>query len=276
IPRVDPGTVPHGAGEPVVVPGPELHDAAYVIYTSGSTGRPKGVVVEHRSLSNLLEHHRREAHHLAEEALERRLRVALSAATSFDASWDPVLWMVAGHELHVIADDVRRDPQALVRYLVDHRIDAIETTPSYLRQMMTAGLLTSGTHRPRVIALGGEPVDEGLWQELAADPDLLVFNFYGPTETTVNAVTARITGRSPVIGRPVAGAGAYVLDPSLHPLPRGSVGELYLAGEGLARGYAGRPGLTAERFMPDPFGVPGARMYRTGDLARWDADGSLE
>ncbi|MET9768781.1 amino acid adenylation domain-containing protein [Streptomyces sp. NPDC006415] len=276
IPRVDPGVVPHGAGGAPEAPGPEPHDAAYVIYTSGSTGRPKGVVVEHRSLSNLLEHHRREAHHLAEEALGRRLRVALSAATSFDASWDPVLWMVAGHELHVIEDDVRRDPEALVRYLVDHHIDAIETTPTYLRQMMTAGLLTAGSHRPRVIALGGEPVDEGLWEELAADPDLLVFNFYGPTETTVNAVTARISGSAPVIGRPVAGAGAYVLDPSLHPLPRGSVGELYLAGEGLARGYAGRPGLTAERFMPDPFGLPGARMYRTGDLARWDEGGSLE
>ncbi|MEU0001260.1 condensation domain-containing protein [Streptomyces microflavus] len=99
---------------------------------------------------------------------------------------------------------------------------------------------------------------------------------YGPTETTVNAVTARITGASPVIGRPVTGAGAYVLDPSLHPLPKGSVGELYLSGEGVARGYAGRPGLTAERFMPDPFGLPGARMYRTGDLARWGEDGSLE
>ncbi len=276
VPRIDPATVPPGAGEPLKAPGPEPHDAAYVIYTSGSTGRPKGVVVEHRSLSNLLEHHRRESHILAEEALGRRLRVALSAATSFDASWDPVLWMVAGHELHVIADDVRRDPQALVRYLVDHHVDAIETTPTYLRQMMAAGLLTPGSHRPRVIALGGEAVDEGLWEELAADPGLLVFNFYGPTETTVNAVTARVTGDSPVIGRPVAGAGAYVLDPSLHPLPHGSVGELYLAGEGLARGYAGRPGLTAERFMPDPFGPPGARMYRTGDLARWDEGGSLE
>ncbi|MFJ4126338.1 amino acid adenylation domain-containing protein [[Kitasatospora] papulosa] len=275
-PRIDPATVPPGAGEPLKAPWPEPHDAAYVIYTSGSTGRPKGVVVEHRSLSNLLEHHQRESHILAEETLGRRLRVALSAATSFDASWDPVLWMVAGHELHVIADDVRRDPQALVRYLVDHHVDAIETTPTYLRQMMAAGLLTPGSHRPSVIALGGEAVDEVLWEELAADPGLLVFNFYGPTETTVNAVTARVTGDSPVIGRPVAGAGAYVLDPSLHPLPHGSVGELYLAGEGLARGYSGRPGLTAERFMPDPFGPPGARMYRTGDLARWDEDGSLE
>ncbi|AGJ58827.1 amino acid adenylation domain-containing protein [[Kitasatospora] papulosa] len=274
--RIDPAVLPHDAGERPDSPGPEPHDAAYVIYTSGSTGRPKGVVVEHRSLTNLLEHHRQESHTLAEEALERRLRVALSAATSFDASWDPVLWMVAGHELHVIADVVRRDPQALVRYLVDHRVDAIETTPTYLRQMMTAGLLTSEGHRPRVIALGGEAVDEMLWEELAADPALLVFNFYGPTETTVNAVTARITGGSPVIGRPVAGAGAYVLDLSLHPLPRGSVGELYLTGEGLARGYAGRPGLTAERFLPDPFGPPSARMYRTGDLARWGEDGSLE
>ncbi|WP_327380432.1 non-ribosomal peptide synthetase [Streptomyces sp. NBC_01212] len=275
VPRVDPAsTAPTGASGQPAGPGPQ--DAAYVIYTSGSTGTPKGVVVEHRSLSNLLGHHRQDSHALAETALGRQLRVALSAATSFDASWDPVLWMVAGHELHIVTDDVRRDPQALVRYLVDCRIDAIETTPSYLKQMLSAGLLISDRHRPRVIALGGEPVDDGLWDELAADPHLLVFNFYGPTETTVDAVTARVTGASSVIGRPVTGAGAYVLDPSLHPLPTGVVGELYLSGEGVARGYAGRPGLTAERFMPDPFGVPGRRMYRTGDLARWDQDGSLE
>ncbi|WP_257002309.1 condensation domain-containing protein [Streptomyces sp. WZ.A104] len=117
VPRIDPSTTaPTGAsGEPV---GPAPQDAAYVIYTSGATCRPKGVAVEHRSLSNLLEHHRQEAHTLAEEALGRQLRVALSAATSFDAFWGPVLWMVAGHELHIIADDVRRDPQTLLSFRV--------------------------------------------------------------------------------------------------------------------------------------------------------------
>ncbi|MFE2945204.1 amino acid adenylation domain-containing protein [Streptomyces sp. NPDC059255] len=278
LPLVDPALVDTAAANPAygepVRPGP--HDAAYIIYTSGSTGRPKGVVVEHRSLSNLLAHHRHDSHALAERALGRRLRVALTAATSFDASWDPVLWMVAGHELHLVDDDTRRNPEALVEFLAAHRIDAIETTPTYLRQMIAAGLLTAGGHRPRVIALGGEAVDDALWNELAAHPDLLVFNFYGPTETTVNAVTSRVTGDKPVIGRPVAGARAYVLDPSLHPLPQGATGELYLSGEGVARGYAGRTGLTAERFLPDPFGPPGGRMYRTGDLARWGSDGSLE
>ncbi|WP_093802153.1 non-ribosomal peptide synthetase [Streptomyces sp. Wb2n-11] len=285
LPLVDPALVdpapvdPAPAGlEPFVAgPGrPGHRDAAYVIYTSGSTGRPKGVVVEHRSLSNLLEHHRQETHALAERTLGRRLRVALTAATSFDASWDPVLWMVAGHELHIVDDDTRRDPEALVDFLVEQRIDAIETTPTYLRQMLTAGLLTAPQHRPLVIALGGEAVDDALWDELAAQSGLLVFNFYGPTETTVDAVTTRITGGTPVIGRPVAGAGAYVLDPSLHPLPLGAAGELYLSGEGVARGYSGRPGLTSERFLPDPFGPPGGRMYRTGDLARWSGNGTLE
>ncbi|MER5439724.1 amino acid adenylation domain-containing protein [Streptomyces sp. NPDC002790] len=259
--------------------GPRGGDAAYLIYTSGSTGRPKGVVVEHRSISNLLAHHRGESHAQAAAEKEGRLRVALTAATSFDASFDPLLWMLSGHHLHIVDDATRRDPEALVHFLRTTRIDVIETTPSFLHQLLAAGLTAdSGAweHRPTVIALGGEPVHEELWQRLAADGELLVHNFYGPTETTVDAVTARVVGGVPTIGRPVAGTRAYVLDAALRLLPRGATGELYLAGAGVARGYAGRPGLTADRFLADPFGGPGERMYRTGDLVRWHESGSLQ
>ncbi|UNT00736.1 amino acid adenylation domain-containing protein [Streptomyces tubbatahanensis] len=267
---------------------PAPSDPAYLIYTSGSTGRPKGVLVEHRSLSNLLDHHRRESHAHAARAVGRRLRVALTAATSFDASWDPVLWMLAGHELHVVDDMTRRDPEELVGFLRERRVDVIETTPSFLWQLLAAGLLPDDAaggsgerdgaevYRPVVVALGGEPVNEELWQRLSAAPGVLVYNFYGPTETTVDAVTTRVHGDLAVIGRPAAGIRAYVLDSAMHLLPRGAVGELYLAGEGVALGYAGRTGLTAARFLADPFVGHGARMYRTGDLVRWREDGSLE
>ncbi|MFD8572356.1 amino acid adenylation domain-containing protein [Streptomyces sp. NPDC059639] len=263
--------------------GPCGEDAAYLIYTSGSTGRPKGVLVEHRSISNLLAHHREESHASAEAARGRRLRVALTAATAFDASWDPLLWMLSGHHLQIVDDTTRRDPEALVAFLRAERVDVIETTPSFLQQLLAAGLTSEATgtartapHRPTVIALGGEPVNAELWQRLASERSLVAYNFYGPTETTVDAVTARVSGSAPVIGRPVRGARSYVLDGALRLLPSGVTGELYLAGEGVARGYAGQPGLTADRFLADPFGEPGARMYRTGDLVRWHENGSLE
>ncbi|OEV05565.1 non-ribosomal peptide synthetase [Streptomyces oceani] len=275
-------TTDPGAGEGAHV-GPATDDAAYLLYTSGSTGRPKGVLVEHRSLSNLLVHHRKESHASAMLTEGHRLRVALTAATSFDAAWDPLLWMLGGHELHVVDDTTRRDPQALVEFLHSRRIDVIETTPSFLRQLLAAGLTDNSpigegatVHRPKVIALGGEPVNDELWKRLSDERDILAYNFYGPTETAVDAVTARVAGDKPVIGRPVRGARAYVLDAALHLLPCGVVGELYLAGEGVARGYTGQHGLTADRFLPDPFGEPGERMYRTGDLVQWRENGSLE
>nr|WP_245600834.1 non-ribosomal peptide synthetase [Streptomyces sulphureus] len=256
--------------------GPKPDDGAYLVHTSGSTGRPKGVLVPHRALGNLLEHHRAESHAEAARAEGRRLRVALTASTAFDAAWDPLLWMLAGHELHLVDEAARRDPEETVAFLEAHRIDVIETTPSFLRQLLAAGLMRPGAHRPRVVALGGEPVNDELWQRLSGEPGLLAYNFYGPTEATVDAVTTRIAGSAPAIGRPVRGARAQVLDAALQPLPAGAVGELYLAGECLARGYAGRPGPTADRFLADPFGPPGARMYRTGDLARWGEGGVLE
>jgi amino acid adenylation domain-containing protein len=253
-------------------------ELAYLLYTSGSTGRPKGVAVEHRALANLLYGHRARVFGPAAAATGRdALRVAHTSGVSFDASWDPVLWMVDGHELHLLGDDIRRDPEALLAYVADRGIDVMETTPSYLRQLLAMGLLGEDRHRPAVLALGGEAVDAPLWTELAAVPELLAFNFYGPTESTVDSVVARIADHAaPVIGTAVDNVETYVLDAGLQPVPAGVPGELYLAGAGLARGYRGRPGLTAERFVAHPFAAGGARLYRTGDLVRWTRDGVLE
>ncbi|MFG2094577.1 non-ribosomal peptide synthase/polyketide synthase [Streptomyces sp. NPDC048612] len=247
---------------------------AYVLYTSGSTGRPKGVSVEHRALMNLLAGHR---HGFVAEAGGGPLRTALTASFSFDTSLEGVLLMADGHPLHLVDEVTRLDPAALVEYVVEHRIDFLDLTPSYLRQLLPAGLLTDPRHHPRVLMLGGEAVGPALWRELAGLDEVAAYNFYGPTECTVDALACRIDGATrPVVGRPLANVRAHVLDDRLRPVPPGVGGELYLAGDQLARGYLNRPGLTAARFVADPFGPPGSRLYRTGDLARWTADGRLD
>ncbi|HWH00600.1 MAG TPA: amino acid adenylation domain-containing protein, partial [Pilimelia sp.] len=249
-------------------------NAAYVIYTSGSTGTPKGVAVEHRQLVNLLHHHRAE---LVPAAGGRRLRAAVTAAFSFDTSWEGPVLMADGHELHVIDSDTRLDPAALVNYVAERRIDFLDLTPSYLAQLLPAGLVSDDRHRPALLMLGGEALSDALWRELGALPDTAAFNFYGPTECTVDAVWCRVGAADRVvIGRPLRNVRAYVLDPRLRPVPVGVPGELYLAGDQVARGYLGRSGLTAQRFLADPYGPAGTRMYRTGDRARWTADGQLE
>jgi amino acid adenylation domain-containing protein/non-ribosomal peptide synthase protein (TIGR01720 family) len=259
-------------GGPLAPPHPDT--TAYVIHTSGSTGRPKGVAVTHRSAANLLAGHREG---FVAEAGGGPLRVALTASFSFDTSLEGVLLMADGHPLHLVDESTRLDAAALVEYVVEHRIDFLDLTPTYLRQLLPAGLLDDPRHHPRVLMLGGEAVGPALWRDLAARRDVAAYNFYGPTECTVDALACRIEGDGrPTVGRPLANVRAYVLDDRLRPVPPGVGGELYLAGVQLARGYGGRPGLTAARFLPDPFGPPGARMYRTGDLARWTTDGRLD
>ncbi|WP_078628332.1 non-ribosomal peptide synthetase [Streptomyces sp. NRRL F-2664] len=253
-------------------------DMAYVIYTSGSTGRPKGVAVTHANLANLY------AAHTATlfpprvpEAGGRRLRVGHIASFAFDASLDPVVLMVGGHELHVLDESTYPDAEAVACYVDRERIDYLDLTPAHLQQLIRNGLLDDGRHRPVLLGPGADAMPDALWRELAEHPAVTAYNFYGPTECTVDSVVAPVTGEGPpLIGRPVRGAAAYVLDDRLRPVPPGVSGELYLAGAGLARGYLGRPALTAERFTADPYGPPGTRMYRTGDLARWTGDGNLE
>jgi amino acid adenylation domain-containing protein/non-ribosomal peptide synthase protein (TIGR01720 family) len=253
--------------------------AAYVIYTSGSTGRPKGVLISHGSLANLYEAHRTGllAGPIAElVARGDRARVALTAVFSFDTSWEGPLLMAAGHELHVIDDELRLDPAALVDYVVTERIELLDVTPSYAAQLVAAGLLTDPRHRPAMLMLGGEGTGEALWRELVEQPATRSFNFYGPTECTVDALSHPVRGDRPIVGRPLGNVRAYIVDGALKPVPIGAPGELYLAGVQVARGYLNRPGLTAERFVADPFGPAGGRMYRTGDRARWTADGTID
>ncbi|WP_033338808.1 non-ribosomal peptide synthetase [Catenuloplanes japonicus] len=260
--------------------GPEKHlpaaaaDArlAYAIYTSGSTGRPKAVQVSQGALASLLAGHRDGL--MARVPSGRRLRIAHTAPLSFDAALDPLLWMVAGHELILVPEDVYRDPAALVRLVREQRIDYVDTTPSHLALLLDAGLCEA-PHRPCVLVFGGEAAPAALWTRLRALTDQPIsINAYGPTEYTVDALHASVDGTDrPVLGGPVAGARALVLDDALRPVPEGGVGELYLGGPGLARGYASRPGLTATRFVADR---SGSRLFRTGDRVRLRFGGEIE
>ncbi|MBV2155097.1 non-ribosomal peptide synthetase, partial [Kitasatospora sp. SUK 42] len=274
----DPETAAMVAGRPAVDPeaAVEPEHPAYVIYTSGSTGRPKGVVPTHGGLLNLFADQQRALFPplLAER---RRLRVALTTSVSFDASWNQLLGLFAGHELHVPDQATWTDPDAFVEYARRCRLDFIEATPSYLQVLLNHGLLGDPQWRPAMVAAGGEAVPEQLWERLRAADGVSVVNFYGPSECTVNSVVAPLASSSrAVIGRPVGNARLYVLDGALRPVPTGEAGELYIAGAGLARGYLNRPGLTAGRFVADPFGPAGSQMYRTGDLVRWGPEGNLE
>ncbi|WAS89436.1 non-ribosomal peptide synthase/polyketide synthase [Corallococcus sp. NCRR] len=248
---------------------------AYVIYTSGSTGMPKGVMVQHRSLSHL-------RHAMSEACFSKvppGMRVALNAPYYFDVSVAQWVLMGDGHCLCLVPEAVRQDPEAMLAWLEQRRVDVLDCTPSQFKLLLEAGLLEQG-HVPAHILLAGEAVDEVTWRTLAEARRTRAFNLYGPTETTVYATWERISGTAhptPIIGRPLVNMGAYVLDANLSPVSVGVPGELFIAGEGLARGYRNRPDLTAERFLPHPFSTkPGARLYRTGDRVRWKHDGTLD
>ncbi|MCD5354918.1 amino acid adenylation domain-containing protein [Kineosporia mesophila] len=256
---------------------PDPRSAAYVLYTSGSTGRPKAVVVEHRNLLNLLHSHEETLFSEQEERVGGRVRAAITASLSFDGSWMGLLWMIAGHELHLLEDEVRRDPARAARYVVRHRIDTLDTTPTYLQELIRCGLLEEERSSLSSVTLGGEAIPDALWARINAAPGLEGYNFYGPTECTVETLFSPLRGhRTAVLGGPIGNAQVMVLDDRLRPVLPGVAGELYITGAGVSRGYLERAGLSAGRFVASPYGEPGSRMYRSGDLARWRPDGTLE
>ncbi|MGH3842539.1 MAG: non-ribosomal peptide synthase/polyketide synthase, partial [Pseudonocardiaceae bacterium] len=246
---------------------------AYVIYTSGSTGRPKGVVVPHRGIVNRLHWMQ------AEYGLGSDDRVLQKTPSSFDVSVWEFFWpALVGATLVVAKPEGHKDPTYLAGLIRSAAVTTVHFVPSMLRAFLQDPAAANCTGLRRVIC-SGEALAADLVRDFQAVLDVGLHNLYGPTEASVDVTyfpcVPHQPGVSVPIGRPVWNTRMYVLDRNLRPVPQGSPGELYLAGVQLARGYLARPGLTAERFVANPFDEPGSRMYRTGDLARWDADGNL-
>ena len=259
---------------PAAAPGP--WSCAYVLYTSGSTGHPKGALIENRSVACL-------SATLAEAVYAdfedgSPLRVAVNAPLSFDASVKQVIQLLRGHSLWLVPEEVRGDGEAFLAWLRESRVDVVDCTPSHLRLLLDAGLADGSSPFPRVLLVGGEAIRPDLWREIADDRSRRFYNVYGPTECTVDATACRVEpGTGPTLGRALPGVAVHVLDGGLRRVPVGVPAELCLAGAQLSRGYLGRPDLTAERFVPNPFTAePGARLYRTGDRVRFLPDGRLE
>ncbi|KMS75296.1 hypothetical protein ACM01_09890 [Streptomyces viridochromogenes] len=246
---------------------------AYVIYTSGSTGQPKGVAVPHRNVVRLFESTR----HWFDFGPDDVWTLFHSYAFDFSV-WE--LWgaLLHGGTLVVVPFEVSREPEAFLRLLARERVTVLNQTPSAFGELLRVGVPDDLTLR--YVVFGGEALDPALvaeWYTRHPHGAPVLVNMYGITETTVHVTGLPLTpGRPDGIGRTLPDLRAYVLDGALRLVPPGVTGELYVAGAGVARGYLGRPGLTAGRFMADPFAGPGERMYRTGDLARWSADGDLE
>ncbi|MEU2315689.1 amino acid adenylation domain-containing protein [Streptomyces albidoflavus] len=247
---------------------------AYVLYTSGSTGRPKGVVVAHRAITNRL-------HHMQHQIpLGPDDRLLQKTPAGFDVTVREVFWpLLAGASIVVADPEGHRDPAYLAETIVTENITITHFVPSGLKVFLGEPSAAACASLRRVVC-GGEalPAELQAWFSSVLDADL--FNVYGPTEAAVD-VTSMLCPKKPgpgpvLIGRPVWNTRLYVLDEQRRQLPPGVTGELYLAGVQLAEGYLGRPDLTAERFVDDPYGGPGARMYRSGDAARWRADGVIE
>jgi amino acid adenylation domain-containing protein len=254
-----------GESESRACPG----NIAYVIFTSGSTGRPKGIQVTHRNVVNFL------------TTMERKLSltsqdVMLAVTTlSFDiAGLELFLPLLTGGQVVIVGREIAVDGVRLKKELHERQATVMQATPATWQLLIRAGWEGSDSFKA---LCGGEALTSELANELTAR-SRHVWNLYGPTETTIwsTAHELKREAGAPPIGRPIANTQIYILDADKQPVPIGVPGELYIGGDGVSRGYFDQPGLTAEKFVPDPFGGHGQRLYRTGDLVRYLPDGGIE
>ena len=270
---LDESRAPSPLLQPVVLSPDNL---AYVIYTSGSTGAAKGVTISHGALVNYVQAvlERLPLEGARSMAVVSTIAADLGHTTLFGA-------LCSGRTLHVVPLDTSLDAARFGQYMDRHEIDVLKIVPSHIEALL-ADEWAGQVLPKRCLVLGGEACSSELLRRIAqAAPQCRVVNHYGPTETTVGALAHVIDsparfGVSVPLGRPLGNVSAYILDASLQPVAVGNYGELHLAGAGVARGYHQRPGLTAERFVPNPFGPAGSRMYRTADLSRYQDSGAIE
>ncbi|MGV0160184.1 amino acid adenylation domain-containing protein [Mycobacterium colombiense] len=247
------------------LPLPAPENTAYIIYTSGTTGTPKGVAIPHLNVTWLIES--------LDAGLPKGNVWTQCHSSAFDFSvWEIFGALLRGRRLLVVPESVASSPADLHDLLVAEKVSVLTQTPSAVAMLPADGLEATA------LVVAGEACPTDVVDRWAA-PGRVMLDAYGPTETTVCAsISTPLVPGSPVvpIGSPIAGAAMFVLDKWLQPVPAGVVGELYLAGRGVGHGYVRRAGLTASRFVANPFGGPGARMYRTGDLVCWGPDGQLQ
>ena len=255
--------------------GVQEDQLAYLIYTSGTTGRPKGVMITHAGIRNRL------LWGQGHFPLSQNDRVLQQSSLSFDVTVLDFFWpLLAGAQLVLARPDGQKDP----RYLVDLIRDEGITTAQFVPSLLSVFLEQEGVEdcrELRCVICGGEALNTALRDRFFSRLSAELHNFYGPTEISIDATTwfcGRNGEQGPVpIGRPIANTQTYILGPHFELMPVGVPGELFIGGVGVARGYWNRPGLTAEKFVPNPFsGRPGARLFRTGDLARYRSDGEIE
>ncbi|MEO4052783.1 amino acid adenylation domain-containing protein [Solibacillus sp. CAU 1738] len=250
----------------------DTHDLAYILYTSGSTGNPKGVMVEHKQVNNFI-------HGIVDATgLDKNKSILCITTISFDIFGLETLVPLAHGMKIVIADEEDAiDGDKLSEVIVENKVEVMQSTPSRLKSLLESEKFKTSIKQLKSILIGGEEVSENLVRELNRDNNVEIFNVYGPTETTIWSTCKRYTNEDKklTIGKPINNTQVYILDEEMQIVPIGVPGELYIGGDGVARGYLNKEDLTLLSFLENPF-EKGLKMYKTGDLARWKSNGEME